>query len=46
MYIMMYEIDIVLVYVLQQIWYCCWQIEQIVMHQSKCKATGETSQKH
>ena len=46
----MYESDIVanyilVVYVLQQIWYCCWQIEQIVVYQSKGEVTGETSQK-
>ena len=31
---------------LQQIWYYCWQIEQIVVYQSKGEVTGETSQKH
>ena len=41
----MYEIDIVVVYVLRQIWYCCWQNEQTVIHQSKGEATGEISQK-
>ena len=42
---MMCENDFVLVYVLPQIWYCCWQIEQTVVYQSKDEVTGETSQK-
>ena len=41
----MYEIDIVLVCVLQQIWYYCLQIEQTVVHQGKGGVTGEISQK-
>ena len=41
----MYEIDIVLAYVLWQIWYCCLQNEQTVTHQSKSEVTGEISQK-
>ena len=41
----MYEIDIVLVYVLWQIWYCYLQNEQTVVHQSKGEVTGKISQK-
>ena len=44
--VVMYVIDIVLVYVLQQIWYCCWQIKGTVIHQSKGEVTERLHKEH